>query len=249
MKSRFSQQSDLYARYRPDYPPELYDFITDHVDKRSVAWDCATGTGIVAATLANYVDKVLATDISREQMQHAPDKANITYTCVPAEDTGFPDHIFDLITVGQAIHWFDFKRFYEEVRRVARDGAVIAVFGYGMIQVDNRLNQKLHAFYDEMFGRYFNENRRYLDEKYQTIPFPFDEISTPRFRRRLEWSLEELEGFLNSWSPVQQYKNDTGSNPVNPLLTEIMTLWDPGETKTVTFPIFLRLGRISANQA
>lgn len=244
MSSRFSKQADLYARYRPDYPRELYDYIFSHLENKETAWDCATGSGQVATILANHFDKVYASDISGEQMEHAPRKPNIEYFRVPAEDTGFPSGIFDLITVAQAIHWFNFDKFYSEVNRTAGEESLLAVVGYGILNVDPEIDKLIHRFYDEMFSHYFGKCRKYLDDRYRTIPFPFDEIPSPEFAKELEWSLEDLEGFLNSWSPVQQYKNDHETNPVDPFLMELRSVWKPGESRTVTFPVFLRLGRV-----
>ncbi|MDZ7694462.1 MAG: class I SAM-dependent methyltransferase [Balneolaceae bacterium] len=223
----------------------MYQFIFSHLNAKNVAWDCGTGPGQVASVLAEHFDEIYASDISQEQMDHAPKKSNITYYKVPAEDTEFSSNIFDLITVAQAIHWFDFEQFYTEVNRTGRPGALLAVIGYGMVQVLPKIDKKLHQFYNDMFNRYFNKNRKFLDEKYQTIPFPFEEISTPQFERTIEWEREHLEGFLNSWSPVQKFKDDHGQNPVDTVIQEIDPLWGEDEKLSVTFPIFLRLGKLS----
>ena len=97
--SRFSKQADLYARYRPEYPQELYNFIFKHLSAQHHAWDCATGSGQVANVLSKYFDEVIATDISEKQLSHAPQKPNISYRIAPAEDSGLPSDYFDLITV------------------------------------------------------------------------------------------------------------------------------------------------------
>lgn len=132
MSKRFSEQSDLYARYRPDYPEEIYDFIFKHLSAKETAWDCATGSGQIAKYIASEFDTVYATDISEEQLAHAPKKENVIYSTASAEESGLPDNHFDLITVGQAIHWFNFDQFYEEIKRVAKTEALLAVIGYGM---------------------------------------------------------------------------------------------------------------------
>ncbi|MDR8390179.1 class I SAM-dependent methyltransferase [Aliifodinibius sp. S!AR15-10] len=244
MESRFSKQSKLYAKYRPDYPAELYDFIFSHLNAWDTAWDCATGSGQVAKILANHFKQVYASDISDEQMAHAPRESNIQYFNVPAENSDFPSALFDLITVAQAIHWFDFEKFYEEVRRTAKHGALLAVAGYGRVTVDPKLDKLIDPFYDQMFGQYFDKNRTYLEQKYRSIPFPFYEISTPAFSRTLDWTPSDLEGYLNSWSAVQQYIQDHKSNPVDLLLEKVHAVWQPDEYREVTFPVFLRLGRI-----
>ena len=244
MESQFSKQSELYARYRPSYPEDLYKFILAHLNNKNVAWDCCTGTGQVASYLSGHFKKVYANDISREQLKHAPEKDNIDYFRVPAEETGFPSGIFDLIAIAQAIHWLDFEEFYEEVKRTAAGGALIAVFGYGMVRINEKLNPLIDKFYDYNFSEYFSENRDYLDSHYTTIPFPFDEIESPGFTQRLAWSVNDFEGYLNSWSTVQKFKDEKGFNPAEDLMEEIKPLWPEGEIKDVVFPVFLRLGRI-----
>ncbi len=244
MASRFSKQAELYARYRPDYPKALYDFIFDHLAARDKAWDCATGSGQVATYLADYFDEVIATDISDEQLSHAPQKSNILYSVAAAEDSGLPADTFDLITVAQAIHWFDFEQFYAEVNRVAKDKALLAVIGYGMVCINDEADPIIDALYEEAFGAYYNKNRTYLDNEYQTIPFPFGEIPSPSFQNDYQWSLDQLEGYFNSWSAVQKMKFDQGYNPVNDTITKLSNVLADTQHISVTFPVYLRLGKI-----
>ncbi|MGK7368825.1 MAG: class I SAM-dependent methyltransferase [Candidatus Halalkalibacterium sp. M3_1C_030] len=244
MESQFSKQSDLYARYRPDYPDELFDFIFSHLIKYKTAWDCCTGTGQVAKVLSGQFEKVYANDISQEQLSRAPDLSNVYYYKEAAEETGFPSAQFDLITVAQAIHWLDFDKFYEEVKRTAAEGALLAVIGYGMVRIDEKINPLIDEFYEYTFSEFFTENREYLDKHYATIPFPFKEIDSPEFVKKEEWSLDNLEGYLNSWSTVQKFKDSKGYNPADELIANVKEQWKRGEGKKVTFPVFLRLGSI-----
>jgi hypothetical protein len=244
MLDNFSRQAKLYAKYRPSYPDELYDFILGHLQHQQTAWDCGTGSGQVASQLADHFEHVFASDISEGQLRHAPQKPNIEYLKVPAEDSGLPENSCDLITVAQAIHWFDFDGFYAEVKRTAKKDALLAVIGYGIVQTNEQLNPLIDKFYNYAFGCYFNDNRRYVDEHYQKIPFPFEEIDTPEFSISYKWSRDELEGYFNSWSTVQKFKENDGFNPVDNFMDELNPFWKKDERKKVTFPVFLRLGRI-----
>src|SRR5947209_15554910 len=105
-KDLFSSQADVYAKYRPTYPQELFDYILRFVKERESVWDCATGNGQAANVLANYFQTVEATDISEAQLKNAVKKENIYYQICPAERTPFADNSFDLITVATAYHWF-----------------------------------------------------------------------------------------------------------------------------------------------
>lgn len=241
--SQFSKQAELYARYRPDYPKEMYDFIFEHLSGRQLAWDCATGSGQVATYLADHFEQVTATDISQEQLSFAPRRDNIEYLEASAENSGLPDDHFDLITVAQAIHWLDFDAFYKEVRRVAKEDALLAVIGYGMVRVNEELNPIIDNLYEEAFGTHFNKNRKYVDEHYRTIPFPFDEIPNPSFQNHYHWSLDELEGYFNSWSAISKMKSE-GYNPVDKTISELKQRVNNTENIEASFPVFMRLGRV-----
>jgi ubiquinone/menaquinone biosynthesis C-methylase UbiE len=130
MKDNFSDKSDLYEKYRPFYPIEFYTYLFQQVTSKIKAWDCGTGNGQVASELAKEFKNVFATDISENQLTQAAQKVNITYSVQPAESTRFPDNMFDLITVAQPIHWFDFEKFYSEVKRVAKNNAILCIVGY-----------------------------------------------------------------------------------------------------------------------
>jgi SAM-dependent methyltransferase len=244
MKDNFSTQSDKYAQYRPTYPAAFFDYLHSIVPAKQAAWDCGTGNGQVAFELAKTFDRVYATDISQSQIDNAMPADNIYYSVQPAESTDFADQQFDLIIVAQAIHWFDFDRFYAEVRRTAKENALICVLGYGRIEVSEPIDQLITSFYKDVIGSYWDKERRYIDENYQTIPFPFTEIQTPRFVNRLQWDLEHLIGYLNTWSAVKHFIRQNGYNPIDKLQNELEQLWGKDKTKEVRFPLLLRIGRV-----
>ena len=115
IKDIFSKQADTYATFRPESPVELYEFLFKQTAHFENAWDCGTGNGQVAKVLAKHFKTVHATDISQKQLDNAIQKPNIIYSLERAEQTTLPDSSIDLITVAQAIHWFDFEAFYKEV--------------------------------------------------------------------------------------------------------------------------------------
>ncbi len=244
MKDNFSRQADLYKKFRPVYPKELYDFILKPVPQRKLAWDCGTGNGQVAGRLANYFEKVYATDISKAQLSHAIQKENIIYQICPAEQTPFSDQIFDLITVAQAVHWFNFDLFNKEVVRVAKPGATLAIWGYGLLQIDAKIDPVIYHFYEDIMGSYWDPEREHINNQLESIPFPFSEIHTSKFAIRDTWTIARLIGFLNTWSSVQKYIQINNKNPVELIADELKSLWETEENKTVTFPVFLKTGKI-----
>lgn len=241
-KDRFSNHARQYAAFRPTYPKELYDFIFNHVKKFDKAWDAGTGNGQVARDLSTKFKKVVATDISEKQLTNAFPADNIFYS-VAGEETTLPDKQIDLITVAQAIHWFDIPKFYREVNRVASNDAVLAVWGYSLLTISPEIDKILTHFYTHVVGPYWDKERKLIDEQYKTIPFLFEEIATPEFNFSFDWTLAELEGYLTTWSSVQKFIQANRHNPVDDFMQEIEQFWKR-DKMTIHFPLFLRLGKI-----
>lgn len=244
MKDNFSVQSAQYAKFRPSYPDELYSYLLTIVEHTHAAWDCGTGNGQVAHKLAKYFDVVYATDISQQQLDNAIQRPNIIYSKAPAEHSAFPDNSFDLITVAQAIHWFDFDGFYKEINRTIKHNGILAVIGYGLLKTDDNLDPVIEHFYDHIIGPYWDKERRYIDENYQSIPFPFKEIEPIHLTLQYEWNFEQLIGFFNTWSAVQHYINDKGKDPVDNIHDQLKECWGKEDVKTIRFPLLLRIGRV-----
>ncbi|MFN8307535.1 MAG: class I SAM-dependent methyltransferase [Ferruginibacter sp.] len=242
MKDNFSRQSDLYAKYRPDYPAELFDHILRFVKEKELAWDCGTGNGQSAVPLSERFTKVYATDISRKQLAHAAQNLRIEYVLEPAEQTSLSDHSVDLITVAQAIHWFKFDAFYSEVRRVAKPGAVIAVWAYSLLRISGSIDSILDNYHNNTLGPYWDPERKYVDDGYASIPFPFVPLETPSFSIERNWSLKDLAGYLNTWSALQKYQAVHSENPVPGIIAAVSGYWGAEEKRKVIFPVHLRLG-------
>jgi len=245
MKDNFSIQANSYARFRPGYPPQLFDFlfgICQHFDR---AWDCATGNGQIAAALAGRFQQVEATDISENQIQNAVQKTNIRYHIESAESPSFPENSFDLITVGQAAHWFDFEKFYPETKRVLKPGGILALVGYNLLKIDEPTDAVVNHLYSNVLGEYWDTERRHVDAAYTTIPFPFSEIPFPQMAMTYEWTLDHLLGYLGTWSALQHFGRKNGWSPLDaPFVETLQSTWREGEIKTVRFPIFGRIGKI-----
>lgn len=194
--------------------------------------------------MAETFQKVYATDISDKQLSNAIQKTNIEYSKQPAEQTNFPNQHFDLITVAQAAHWFDHERFNQEVNRILKPKGVIALIGYGLVQVEGRVGEVIKEFYWNVTKPYWDPERDHIEVAYQSIPFPFDEIKdAPQFEMKKEMMLVELVGYISTWSAVQHYKKDKGHSPIDRLHHNLMTVWN-GEKLIVSFPLFMRIGRL-----
>ncbi len=245
MKDNFSRQAASYARYRPVYPPALIDHLANLAPGRAAAWDCATGNGQVAIALAEHFEFVLATDMSAQQLQHARPHPRIRYAQERAERCSAADETFDLITVAQAVHWFDFEPFFAEVRRVLRPGGVLALIGYSLFTAnDAGVDTVVRHFYKNITGPYWDVERRHIDAAYRTIPFPLEEIPVPEFSMEFDWTVDDVLGYFSSWSAVQHYIREKGENPVRLIEQALRDAWGPGN-RIVSTALLLRAGRLN----
>lgn len=245
VKDKFSKQSEAYKKYRPTYPNEFYKELLQLTHGRNDCWDCGTGNGQVALELSAHFKRVYATDISKNQIANAPKRDNIIYGVERAERSDFEDDQFDLITVAQALHWFDFDGFNIEMKRVAKNGAVLGIWGYGLLRIEKSIDGLIDHFYKEIVGPYWNSERNHVDNAYQSISLDFEEIELKKqYHITVNWTLKELEGYFNSWSSVQNYITENTENSTPAVIEEIHEYWKKDTAKEIKFPIFTRIGRI-----
>ena len=244
MKDNFSHAATEYAQYRPTYPANLFKFILSYVKEKTLAWDCGTGNGQSAGVLSNYFKKVFATDISQAQINNAHKEINIKYALEPAEKTSLANNSVDLITVAQAIHWFNFQSFYAEVNRVAKPGAVIAVWTYSLLHISEEIDLIINEYHYKTLETFWDPERKYVDDGYAFIPFPFTEIKTESFSIEVNWTLEELSGYFNTWSALKKFIAANSFNPVPALMNKIKPHWGSLNKRKIIFPVYLRLGTI-----
>lgn len=215
------------------------------VPRRRLAWDCATGNGQAARDLGRFFDRVIATDGSPDQIARAIPRGNVEYRVASAESSGLAARSVDLVTVAQALHWFAHDGFFSEVRRVAVPGAVVAAWSYASCHAGPDVEMILREFEEGTVGPYWNPERKWVVERYQTIPFPFVEIPAPSFELRVEWTLRQLGAYLQSWSAVAKFQRERGTDPVAPLLERLADHWGPPEqSRDVTWPLNIRVGRV-----
>ena len=245
-KDHFSQISAAYRSFRPQYPEELFQWLAQVSPRQEAALDCGCGTGQAAVALARYFATVCAVDPIAEQIANAAHNERVNYLVAPAEATGLPGGSQDLIIAAQALHWFDLDRFYREVGRVAREGAIFAAFSYGLMTVNEDIDSVIGHLYRDMLGPYWPPERRHVDAGYLTLPFPFREIDAPQFAMTAHWQLDHLMGYLATWSAVKEFKTSTGEDPLTRVTAELQAAWgETGEGRRVSWPLVIRAGRIN----
>jgi SAM-dependent methyltransferase len=241
-KDHFTAEARKYASARPTYPAELFAWIAAHAPSRGFAWDCATGSGQAARDLARYFGRVVATDASPAQISQAPPAPGVEYRVATAEQSGLDDHSAHAITVASALHWFEFDAFFREARRVLVPGGLVVAWCYSGIRVDGEVDAAIAEF-AELVATYWPPERRYVDEGYTTIPFPLREVVPPRPELRLDYTRDQLVGYLASWSASARYRDATGRDPL-PRLHELLDpVWgEPDERRRVRWQLYVRAG-------
>jgi ubiquinone/menaquinone biosynthesis C-methylase UbiE len=241
----FSRQSGAYTQFRPRYPRELFEHLASLPATRELAWDCGTGNGQAAVDLAEWFQHVIGTDASANQLAHALPHPRVEYLLAAAEHPPIESGVVDLITVAQAVHWFNLDRFYAQVRRVSRRGAVLAVWSYGLAYITPEVDRVVHHLYEEVVGSYWPPERKVIEQRYETIAFPFEEFVTPAFDMRAEWTLADLVGYLSTWSSVQAYISQHNSDPVALVNDDLAAAWGDGHVaRPVHWPLYMRVGRV-----
>ena len=241
-KDHFSKQAADYAKFRPRYPQKLFDYLGSIAPSRQVAWDCGTGNGQAAVGLASVFDHIIATDASERQIANAQSHEKVDYHVAPAENSGIESETLDLIMVAQALHWFDLRRFYGEVRRVLKNNGVFAASAYNLLHVDPAVDAIVNRYYYDVVGPFWPPERK-LVEQFADLRFPFREVDAPKFEMTAQWNLDHLRGYLQTWSSTQRFIAAKGSDPLEQITDELRAAWgDSRKIRNVTWPLVLRIG-------
>jgi len=243
----FASVSGSYARFRPTYPEQLFAWLASVAPTRQRAWDCATGTGQSACALAEVFELVLASDASASQLAMAKPHPRVLYRQAPAEQSGLESGSMDLVTVAQALHWFDRDRYYREVERVLRPGGVLAAWTYGLARVEAEgVDAILRHFYQEIVGPYWPPEKVLVDNDYRDITLPWTAMATPAFTMESSWNLEQLLGYCASWSATARYVAATGSDPLDRIRPAMQRAWgEPERQYRLRWPLTLKASRYS----
>ena len=242
---RFGDRADEYARTRPTYPEALFQLLEQLAPARDLAWDCGAGSGQTALSLARGFSRVLATDSSRRQLARLAAHERIDLVAAAAEAAPFRDRIVDLVTVSAAIHWFDRPRFYDEVRRVARRGAIIAVWSYYQTRVAPDVDVVLKRFADEVVGPYWGPEIVVNRNAYRELDFPFKRLPWPELHAEAHMRLSDFCQYMRTWSSSVAYERARGTNPVDVVREDLALAWgDPESKRVIRWPLHGAIGRV-----
>lgn len=240
----FSDSAATYAKFRPRYPGALFEFLAEAAPARAAAWDAGTGTGQAAIGLAPWFDHVIATDASASQIERAEPHARVEYRVARAEHSGLADNSADLVSVAQAVHWFDRPLFWAEARRVLRPGGVVAVWTYLLFEIEPQIDEIVRHFYGGILGPYWPPERRLTEQRYQTIDFPFTEFDAPAFVIEQSMTLADVAGYIRTWSATTAFMKQHRQDPVDTLVRALTRAWPfPQRALKALWPVAMRVGR------
>lgn len=240
---QFTKQASAYAQFRPRYPDALFRHLASLSKSHERALDIGTGNGQAAGCLSQYFREVIAIDPNKEQLSKAKSYPGVVYQNASAEETGQDTASIDLIIVAQAAHWFDLKKFYTEVDRIARPGAILAMWCYSLVSVNPEIDKVIRFFYQEIVGPYWFKERHLIDEKYTTLFFRFEDIKMPDFFIEAKFSIDDMLGYLGTWSAVQHYQKAQGKDPLNLIREDLRKAWG-SELRTLHWPLYFRVARL-----
>ncbi len=244
-KDHFSGHASDYAKFRPHYPQELFVYLARLTAEKECAWDCATGNGQAAVALGEFFRHVIATDASEKQIANALAHDRVTYRVAPAEKSELERDSVDLVTAAQALHWFDREAFFTEAKRVLKPSGILAFWSYNLFKISPEIDRLVEIFYRETVGPYWDFDRQLVESGYRTIAVPFNELQTPDFHMQAEWSLEDVVGYLRTWSAAKAFITAHAFDPVSDLSDQLRSVWATTKIRIVTWPLSVRAGRFS----
>lgn len=233
-----------YAAYRPSYPPDLAIELGRRVPSRALAIDVGCGTGQLTVLLADAFDAVLGVDQSASQIGAATPLPKISYVVGSCDALPAPDASAGLVSVGQAAHWFDLDAFYAECRRVLVPHGLVALITYGVTIAPEPIRARFEQFYWEELRGWWPAERVHVETGYADIPFPFTPVEPPQCQITRAWSVQELLGFVGTWSAIKRLNASGGVEQVNLFAQDLRALWPAEERLDFVWPISIRLGEV-----
>ena len=240
----FSDKSEIYLSSRPRYPAKLYQHLVELCDKHERVWDVACGNGQAAIDLADYFAEVQATDISQQQIGNAIVHPKVKYSVQPAEATSFAENSFDLVCVAQALHWFDYEKFWPEVQRVLKPNGVFAAWGYSWFKIRKDIDTIIEQDFLQILQPYWARQNQLLWDGYVDVPIPFKLQPMPAIEMTMQWNIDELFTYLHSWSATRRCMDAIGDAFFVDVYEKVAKVWgDPEQKRKIAMDFCVIAGK------
>ncbi|MEO1246614.1 MAG: class I SAM-dependent methyltransferase [Pseudomonadota bacterium] len=221
----------------------MFAALEEQLPAPAVALDCATGSGQLAIGLAGFCERVIATDASAEQIEQAMPHPRVSYRVAAAEQSGLPAASVDLMTVGQALHWFDHARFAAEASRVIREGGLLVCASYAVCEITPDIDRIVDRLYTDLLDPFWPPERGMVENGYADIALPGTPLALPRLAMSETWSVADMLGYLRTWSASKRYQRRHRADPVGLIAAELENAWGAG-TRKVSWPLTVRASRL-----
>jgi ubiquinone/menaquinone biosynthesis C-methylase UbiE len=241
----FGRQAATYAKGRPSYPPDLFDWIAAQVPEHSLALDVGTGSGQAAMALTEHFDHVIATDLSDAQIAAAPDHPQITYRATSANQSTLDNDTANVVTVATALHWFATPEFWIEVKRVTKSGGLFCAWTYHRADVDADMETHLLAPILDIIDPYWAEGNRLSWRGYDPVELalPFEPVVMPKFTCELAWTAEQFADHIESWSAHFRAREDGLSDALSDIRLRALNTLGP-DVRQVRLPLNTLAARV-----
>ena len=196
----FDAIAEMYEQTRPTYAPEALEFIAQRLPLKRVL-DLAAGTGKLTRQLVALGAEVVAVepgDAMRAVLERVVPEAQALSGS--AEHIPLPDASVDVVTVGQAFHWFRADEAVVEMHRVLRPGGGYALL-WNQWDDDDPVLCELNALIERLRPEGTHDSREAWEEVLNASPL-FGAVEERRFRHAERLDADTIVGRVASVSAV-----------------------------------------------
>ena len=120
------------------------------------------------------------------------------------------------------------------------------MIGYNLFRcVNPAVTEKVDDFYNTVTDPYWEPERKIVQNLYKDVYFGFEELPvTKSFKMQMHWNIDQMEGYINTWSAIKKFIKANNFNPVPELIQTIRSVWGSQEELEFKFPLALRVGRV-----
>lgn len=243
----FGRQND-YSKYRPEYPKELFEFLTENYNlKNKIIVELGAGTGKFSKLASSYCDKLYYIepnlDMLNEGKKYCNSCNNIIFINSSAEETKVPENSSDIIFAVQSFHWFNKTKLKEEVKRILKEDGYFAI-------VWNDLEDENNEFSQEYFKYISDWNTKLTGQKYQHKNieerqnfFKDRKYDTYTFIHSKKYTLKMLIGFSKSLSYAPKENDEYYEEFINGIIN-IFNKYQKKNNVTFDFHTEMYIGKI-----
>ncbi len=250
---RFDKRAEQYSKYRPGYPKKILEILRSEIsfNRDAAVADIGSGTGLLSRLFLQNGNTVYGVEPNDEMRSYAEQSLSMLPGFVSiggrAESSGLKDSSVDLVTVGQALHWFDRDPTIREFARILRERGHLCV-----IYNDRNNTDPFMKRYEDVVQKHARDRAEVLDVC-RSEPWKEDNLSTffqerkyKKFNLPNEQFLD-LEGLLGRMTSVSYMPNIDETERFKALNLDVTRLfkdWEKTGTVKLLYETIMVMGRI-----